>query len=130
MCTLRLTDVKVAPYRPKLPALQKLGQFLIDYASRKPHSNSPPIRLKLSGSGLPKLGGLTHKQRLWPRWPDKSVLYQTLTSVPPYTKVKCYTFGFGVKREDLTHGQIDPKGTHPPRNTFLDALSEHPRFSG
>ena len=35
MCTLRLTDVKVAQNRPELPALQKLGQFLIDYASRQ-----------------------------------------------------------------------------------------------
>jgi len=39
---------------------------------------------------------------------------------------------FGAKKEDLTPGQIDPKGTQHThhQNTFLDILSENPRFSG
>jgi len=35
MCTLRLTDVKYIKISLNSPALQKLGQFLIDYASRQ-----------------------------------------------------------------------------------------------
>jgi len=40
-------------------------------------------------------------------------------------------FGEGAKTEDLTTlGKSTPKEHTHHRNTFIDALSENPRFSG
>ena len=59
---------QVAQYRPGLPALQKLGQFLIDYASRQTSFalSTNPLKSKWVRSSRVRRE-LTYQTRLWYR---------------------------------------------------------------
>ena len=55
--THKVTNVKWPSIGLKSRCYRNQVSSLLTTLRTKPHSNSPPIRLKLSGSGLPKLGG-------------------------------------------------------------------------
>ena len=57
VCSLPLTNVKWPSIGLNSRRYRNQVSSLLTTVRAKPRSNSPPIHLKLSGSGLPRLGG-------------------------------------------------------------------------
>jgi len=66
---------QVARYRPDLPALQKLCQFLFYHSSRPTSFDLSTNPLKSKWVSSSRVGReLTHQTRLWSRWPRRDTV--------------------------------------------------------